>query len=208
MKIYKILILFFSVSVLHSEVLTDTIYFNNGNILKGKIVNQNVFDVYLKKDDGEILKINKDFLHRLEFGDSQGTEMNSDLSESTITDSETKEDPESAITEETIQTEKTEEFVSYPTPELKITVYYEIKKEEDKIYSIIVNGNHLNSVSTVLISTSGRDFIQKVYNLDDNSFQLKIDPQNLPEGKYDLILASKDGKKVTNEHFLDVLPAK
>jgi hypothetical protein len=173
-------------------LMSDTIFYSNGKLLKGTIINQNVFDIYVKLEKGEILKINKDYLHKIQF------EKNNETTEEIIQIPEKKED----VSIDPIKK------ISYSDPELKIEEYYELEQSTGNIFTIKINGKFLNSIESVYIQSESIDYFQTIYEFTDSSFVLKINADAYPIGSYDLIVITKEGKKIVSQHLLDILQSK
>jgi hypothetical protein len=176
----KVIILFL-LTIGADAVLAETLIMQNGSRIKGKILNQNINEIQLESETGEVIQISKNKLSRILFKDNSEPKVRNIIP-----------DPEPVL--------KTEEKPIEPP---KPVMIYEVTKD-NKIYLIDVIGEKFPESVKVSLEADGIIIPQKIRKVSDKYFELCIDPENLPIKEYNLII-DIGSEIIRRDRFIEVV---
>ncbi|HNI97450.1 MAG TPA: hypothetical protein PL169_15370 [Leptospiraceae bacterium] len=162
--------------MLSVPAFSDTVYFQNGTNISGKIKNQNIYEIQLETEPGKIQIISKNLVSRVSYEEYVAR----------------KTEPPPAKKEEPPKTD--------PEP-----MVYQVKKD-NKTYLIDVDMGHLPLIFVATLVRGELIIPQEVRNATDKYFLLVVNPDLLLTGDYDLVIRSIDGKEISRKtNFVSVV---
>lgn len=173
------LVTFTASFLLSVPAFSDTVYFQNGTNISGKIKNQNIYEIQLETEPGKIQIISKNLVSRVSYEEYIAR----------------KTEPPPVKKEEPPKPEKTE-----PEP-----MVYQVKKD-NKTYLIDVDMGPLPLLFVATLVRGELIIPQEVRNATDKYFLLVVNPDLLLTGDYDLVIRSIDGKEISRKtNFVSVV---
>lgn len=162
--------------LLSVPAFSDTVYFQNGTNISGKIKNQNIYEIQLETEPGKIQIISKNLVSRVSYEEYVAR----------------KTEPPPAKKEEPPKTD--------PEP-----MVYQVKKD-NKTYLIDVDMGPLPLIFVATLVRGELIIPQEVRNATDKYFLLVVNPDLLLTGDYDLVIRSIDGKEISRKtNFVSVV---
>lgn len=163
--------------LLSVPAFSDTVYFQNGTNISGKIKNQNIYEIQLETEPGKIQIISKNLVSRVSYEEYVARKT---------------EPPPPAKKEEPPKTD--------PEP-----MVYQVKKD-NKTYLIDVDMGPLPLIFVATLVRGELIIPQEVRNATDKYFLLVVNPDLLLTGDYDLVIRSIDGKEISRKtNFVSVV---